>query len=361
MRRKAKLLVGALTLVIFLFGTIGTAFGMEQRDRGRVNNTAGKELQESSAAGGQKQHRKDRDLKIKIRARSDGDDLRIKVEKKLEWEIVKEFEDEGLEDEEPTEPEANGLEKRIAKLEKKLAENPGDPKLLWKLAVAYRNVGEYDKAIAVLRELQEQLPHPTAKVAVLLAQCFSAKGDREAALAELEKLLEPPTTVPGAVYAYRAILKEELGEVEEAAEEMEKAIAAEPGDEDLYRKAGELYKKAGKKGIKVFVKGGKPSFDAEPFVKEGRTMVPVRAIAEALGMDVKYEDGAVVITNPASGKTVTLYLGRAEARVGGRKVTLDVPAQAIPPGRTVVPLRFVGENLGAKVNWVEDGQVVAVN
>ena len=76
---------------------------------------------------------------------------------------------------------------------------------------------------------------------------------------------------------------------------------------------------------------------------------------------MKYKDGAVVITNTASGKTVTLYMGRSETKIGGRKVTLDVPAQAIPPGRTVVPLRFVSENLDAKVNWVEDGQVVAVN
>ena len=104
-------------------------------------------------------------------------------------------------------------------------------------------------------------------------------------VAELEKLLESPTTEPGAVYAYKGILKEELGEIEEALEEMEKAIAAEPGDEDLYKKAGELYKKAGKEGVKVFVKGRKPNFDAEPFVKEGRTMVPVRAIAEVLGLE----------------------------------------------------------------------------
>ncbi|MEW6064600.1 Tetratricopeptide repeat-containing protein [Desulforamulus putei DSM 12395] len=357
MKRKTRLFLSALTLVIFLFGTVGTAFGMGKKDYGRMDNTGTeKELQESSTAEDVYQHKEKRDFEVKTRTRNKGDEFQVKVEERLGREIT-----EGIDDEELTEPGAKGLEKRIAELERKLTEDPGDQKLLWKLAVAYRNTGEYDKAIETLKELEGQLPHPTAKVAVLLAQCLKSKGDKEAALAELEKLLESPTTVSGAVYAYRAILKEELGKAGEASEEMEKAIAAEPGDEDLYKKAGELYKKAGKKGIKVFVKGKKTNFDAEPFVKEGRTMVPVRAIAEALGLDVKYKAGAVVITNPASGKTVTLYLGRTEAKVSGRKVTLDVPAQAIPPGRTVVPLRFVSENLDAKVNWVEDGQVVAVN
>jgi len=305
---------------------------------------------------------------VETRTRNEGDELRIRVEQRLEQEITEGIEDEEFENGEFqngefTEPGGKGLEKHIAKLEKKLAENPGDPKLLWKLAVAYRNVGEYDKAIEVLKELEGRLPHPTAKVAVLLAQCLKAKGDAEAAVAELEKLLESPATVPGAVYAYKAILKEELGNVNEAAEDMEEAITAEPNDESLYKKIGELYSKAGREGVKVFVKGKKLTFDAEPFIENGRTMVPVRAIAEALGLKVDYDGGkgVVVISNPAAGQTVTLYLGRAEAEVDGQKVTLDAPARIVPPGRTVVPLRFVGESMGADVNWFETGQVVVVN
>ncbi|WP_425387451.1 stalk domain-containing protein [Desulfovirgula thermocuniculi] len=45
----------------------------------------------------------------------------------------------------------------------------------------------------------------------------------------------------------------------------------------------------------------------------------------------------------------------------GQKVTLDAPAQVIPPGRTVVPPRFVSENLGASADWFGEVQVVAVN
>ncbi|MDI6813915.1 MAG: stalk domain-containing protein [Desulfitobacteriaceae bacterium] len=336
MYRKLRLLLVLVTVTIFMLNIGGMAFGADT-----LENPL---------------HKEQRRFNVKTLTQNAGEEFRLKVEQKLEYKIK-----EGIEDEELNKSEIKGLEKYIARLEQTIAKVPGDPELLWWLAVAYRNVGEYDKTIEVLKELEGKLSHPTAKVAVLLAQCLKAKGDREAALAELSKLIESPETVSGAVYAYRGILKEELGEVKEAAEDMEKAIAAEPKEDDLYMKVSELYKKAGKKGVKVFVKGRKPSFDAEPFVKEGRTMVPVRAIAEALGLEVDYQNGVATITNPANGKTVILYVGRSEAEVNGQKVALDVPAQVVPPGRTVVPLRFVSENLGADVKWFEDGQVVAVN
>lgn len=368
MRGKTRCFLTALTAAVFLFGAVGIAAGTEQRGHDTASGSAAG-FQENSISADVYQHKERRDFEVKTRTRNEGDELRIRVEQKLEQEIAEgdgefengEFENGEFENGEFTEPEVKDLDKRIAELEEKLAENPGDQKLLWKLAVAYRNVGEYDKAIAVLRELEEQLPHPTAKVAVLLAQCFRAKGDREAALAELEKLLASPATVPGAVYAYRGILKEEVGKVEEAAEDIEEAITVEPKDEDLYRKIGELYEQAGEKGIKVFVKGKKLTFDAAPFIENGRTMVPVRAIAEALGLEVNYKNGVVTIRNPANGKTVVLRVGRAEAEVDGKKVALDAPARVIPPGRTVVPLRFVSESMGADVEWFGTGQVVAVN
>ncbi len=353
-----KRAASAVLALFLVFMLAGPALAGKGQVRVRTQPQVQEQVQTQVQAQAQVQEQ------VQTRTRNEGDELRIRVEQRLEQEIAEgdgEFENGEFENGEFAEPGAKGLEKRIAELESKLAEEPDDTKLLWRLAVAYRNVGEYDKAIEALKELEGLLTHPTAKVAVLLAQCFRAKGDREAALAELEKLLELPETVPGAVYAYKGILKEELGMVEEAAEDMEEAITVEPKDEDLYRKIGELYEKAGRKGVKVFVNGKKLTFDSEPFIENGRTMVPVRAIAEALGLEVDYKDGVVTITNPADGKTVVLRVGRAEAEVGGQRVALDAPARVVPPGRTVIPLRFVSENLGASVDWFEDGQVVAVN
>lgn len=353
MRKKLRLLVALLTVSALVFGVVGVAFGADVS--GVSPKAVGKTETRGKISQGAPppvQHKERRDFEIKTRTRNAGEEFQLRVEQRLESEII-----EGIEN-----TEEKGLEKLIVRLEQKLAEKPGDPQLLWRLAVAYRNAGEYDKAIEVLKELEAQMPHPTARVAVLLAQCLKAKGDQEAALVELEKLLET-ATVPGVVYAYRAILKEELGRVDEAAEDIEKAIAAEPKDEDLYNKVGELYKKMGKKGIKVFVKGKKLRFDAQPFIEKGRTLVPIRAIAEGLGLKVDYDrkSGTATFTNPANGKTVVVYLGQNKAKVGNQEINLDVPAKVVPPGRTAVPLRFVSEAFGKDVKWFEDGQVAVVN
>jgi len=99
---------------------------------------------------------------------------------------------------------------------------------------------------------------------------------------------------------------------------------------------------------------GKPyTLDAAPFVKPrvNRTLVPVRFVSEALGARVEWRAATrqVVITD--GGTEIVLTIGSREALVNGRPVTLDCPAELVPPGRTFVPLRFVGETLGAKVDW----------
>lgn len=354
MKRSRRFLT-ALVAAAFLFGTLGVAYGTEQEGAGPTA-APGEDTQQDSVAEQVYRQDESKGFQVRERTRNGGDEFRLEIEQRLEREFAGDAEDRDTGG-----PRKEGLEKRIAELEKRLAEAPSDPGLLWKLAVAYRNAGQYDKAIAVLRDLQEKLPQPTAKVAVLLAQCLRAKGDKEAALAVLEEFLKSQPRVPGAVRAFAAILKEEVGKIADAAEELEKAVASEPKDKALYRKLGELYRKALREGVKVFVKGKKVEFDVEPFIENGRTLVPVRAVARALGLDVEYRDGVVTITNPATGRTVILYTGSTEAVVDGKKVTLDVPAKVVPPGRMVVPLRFVGENLGADVEWFEDGQVIAVN
>lgn len=88
--------------------------------------------------------------------------------------------------------------------------------------------------------------------------------------------------------------------------------------------------------------------------------MPVRAVAEAFGLEVKYENGTVLITNPASGKTVTMYIGQKEALVGNQKVILEVAAK-IKGNRTFVSLRFVTEGLGTSVDYLSEGQIVTVD
>lgn len=92
------------------------------------------------------------------------------------------------------------------------------------------------------------------------------------------------------------------------------------------------------------------SFPVAPQIMAGRTMVPFRAIAEALGVTVVWEAESRSISGQGLGRTIRLYVDRPEALVDGAAVTLDVPP-TILNGSTLVPLRFFSEAFGATVGW----------
>ncbi|MCE5224028.1 hypothetical protein LLG10_07600 [bacterium] len=92
------------------------------------------------------------------------------------------------------------------------------------------------------------------------------------------------------------------------------------------------------------------AIDVPPFIQSGRTLVPIRAISEGLGAKVEWEPKTQKITIRLGSKTVELWIGKLEAKVNGKTVKLDVPPM-IKKGRTFVPIRFVSEALGAKVDW----------
>jgi hypothetical protein len=101
--------------------------------------------------------------------------------------------------------------------------------------------------------------------------------------------------------------------------------------------------------------------DVAPFIDSGRTFVPFRFVGESLGAEVGYTTDAsgrvATVTYKLGSTSIILYIGRKDALVNGRTVYLDV-APKIVQGRTVIPLRFVTEALGCKVDW--DGQAMKV-
>ncbi|MFZ5643641.1 MAG: stalk domain-containing protein [Bacillota bacterium] len=150
-----------------------------------------------------------------------------------------------------------------------------------------------------------------------------------------------------------------LGAYKRAAAIMERALKASSNRSADYDNLKQLYKKTGSKGLKVFVRGQRPNFDVKPTVQSGRTMVPIRAISEAMGAKVNYDarQQKVMINN--GGIDINLSVNNKSAIVNGKRVNLDAPAQVIN-GRTMVPLRFVSENLGAKVNWDGETETITV-
>jgi hypothetical protein len=92
---------------------------------------------------------------------------------------------------------------------------------------------------------------------------------------------------------------------------------------------------------------------------DGRVFIPLRAVVEALGADVRWEAATQTVFGSKGGREFELPIGSRSAQVNGRSLALDAPARLIA-GNTMVPLRFVAEALGADVAWNAADQRVAI-
>ncbi|MCR2803352.1 stalk domain-containing protein [Paenibacillus soyae] len=101
--------------------------------------------------------------------------------------------------------------------------------------------------------------------------------------------------------------------------------------------------------------------DAAPIVKNGRTLVPFRKLFETFGFTVNWvdKDGVRKATGTKTGLSIELPINGKFASVNGRQVELDVPAQLVN-GRTMIPLRFVAENSGYEVSFANQGDVYVI-
>jgi len=111
---------------------------------------------------------------------------------------------------------------------------------------------------------------------------------------------------------------------------------------------------------RVLLDGKLLSFEVPPVAEQGRTLVPLRAIFEALGADVQWDGATRTVAATKAQTTVRLTVGVRTAYKDGTPIALDVPAKIIN-GRTLVPLRFVSEALGCKVDWNGDTRTVTIS
>lgn len=112
--------------------------------------------------------------------------------------------------------------------------------------------------------------------------------------------------------------------------------------------------------IKVVVNGSNIQFDSQPIIENGRTLVPMRKIFEALGATVDWNADTKTAIGIKGNKKVVLTIGSTEATVSGVSKKLDVPSQIVG-NRTLVPLRFISESLGTVVNWNGTTKTATIN
>lgn len=100
--------------------------------------------------------------------------------------------------------------------------------------------------------------------------------------------------------------------------------------------------------------------DVAPQIEAGRVLVPLRGIFEALGADVSYAAATRTVQAVRGSDIIRLQIGSRQAWLNGDLVLLDVPARIVS-SRTLVPLRFVSEALGAEVYWNETDRQVRID
>ena len=106
--------------------------------------------------------------------------------------------------------------------------------------------------------------------------------------------------------------------------------------------------------------GNKITSDVPPYVKDGRTLAPMRAILEALGMTVSWDGATRTATAVKADINISISINSNIATVNGEQKTLDVPAE-VTNDRTFVPVRFFAEALNMNVDWDNFTKTVIIN
>ncbi|HPP44067.1 MAG TPA: copper amine oxidase N-terminal domain-containing protein [Caldisericia bacterium] len=95
--------------------------------------------------------------------------------------------------------------------------------------------------------------------------------------------------------------------------------------------------------------------DVPPIIIEGRTLLPIRWVAEPLGAEVGWDGVERKVTVSLGDIHIELWIGKSIAKINGVNKAIDPDNPKVVPiiknGRTMLPVRFVAENLGCEVGW----------
>ena len=132
------------------------------------------------------------------------------------------------------------------------------------------------------------------------------------------------------------------------------------GNTNLHR----FYMWPDRTSVSFYSPGGVPAgtveLDVPPMIVDGRTMAPLRFVGESLGAEVLWNEDARQVIYTSGSRQIILTVGQRTVFVDGRSVEIDA-APVIVDGRTLVPVRFVGQWLGAIVKWDDELRRVEIS
>lgn len=115
----------------------------------------------------------------------------------------------------------------------------------------------------------------------------------------------------------------------------------------------------GSKNISVNGVEIKNALPTPPVMKNNRLFVPFRVLGEKLGAEVGWDAATKKVTYKLEGKVIEMWINNKAAMVNGKRVTVDPPPTIIS-NSTMVPTRFISENLGASTEWNANVRYVVI-
>ncbi|OPX91269.1 copper amine oxidase N-terminal domain-containing protein [Pelotomaculum sp. PtaB.Bin117] len=115
---------------------------------------------------------------------------------------------------------------------------------------------------------------------------------------------------------------------------------------------------------KFTVNGKEVTMDAAPYLKNDRTYLPVRFVAQAVGItdnNIIWNEADQSVILIKDGTVVKLIIGNNTMIINGTSFSMDVAPEIVDPGRTMLPVRWVAQALGCDINWDDATQTVTVN
>ena len=204
------------------------------------------------------------------------------------------------------------------------------------------------------------------KLIALLAALAVVTTSSLAVMAEDAKTEEvaAETKVEETVEATEEVAEEATEEAAEEVAEEATEEAAEETTEEVTEEAEAAvdYAQFNGEGIEVVVFGEKVEFDIQPEMQNDRVMVPVRAIFEALGATVNWDNETETVMAVKDERVVMLQIGNTKMFVNGVETEeLDAPPYLKDDSRTLVPVRAISEAFECNVEWIDEYEMVVVS